>query len=260
MRRYFLQLLVVAFSLSFFACQRTHYTPTSGNGAEYFPLEIGKYIVYNVDSTYWYDFDSTMVPKQCQQRYEVVDTFRDGQNRLSYRINVYTRYKDTSAYQIDNVIYATRTSTGIEYTQRNIKFLKLVFPVENGKNWNGNVYIDSNATNPDLKQYTDDVWQWNYVYSLKGADFDPGNNLYENTVTVNEIDSKTNDPDVDPTVYADRNYSKEIYASGVGLIYREREFWTFQPVVRDPVTGQIIGGGNGARNGYAVIMRAIENN
>src|SRR5690606_4049419 len=96
---------------------------------------------------------------------------------------------------------------------------------------------------------------WLYQYKNVGKSFDPGNNMYINTVTVNQIDDQLNNPDLDSTNYAYRNYSQEIFAKGVGMIYKERIYWVFQPKSPD---GQ--SGGSGYRKGYEVIMRAIENN
>jgi len=251
MRKIFLPLIAIVTLTSMFSCKRSS-IDTAGieTGYDFFPLEIGKYIVYNVDSTYWDDFTGTPIPVHLQQRYEVVDTFRDAQDRLSYRINVLKRYRDGEPYLMDNVIYVTRTSSGLEYTQRNIKLMKLVFPVENDVSWNGNVFIPMNDA--DMEEYQN--VNWNYTYALKGGEFDPGNNLYENVVHVNQINDSLNNPDIDSTAYAFKNYSKEIYAYGVGMIYRERVYWTFQPSMGSQ------GGGSGHKKGYGVIMRAIENN
>jgi len=251
MRKIFLPLIAIVTLTSMFSCKRSS-IDTAGieTGYDFFPLEIGKYIVYNVDSTYWDDFTGTPIPVHLQQRYEVVDTFRDAQDRLSYRINVLKRYRDGEPYLMDNVIYVTRTSSGLEYTQRNIKLMKLVFPVENDVSWNGNVFIPMNDA--DMEEYQN--VNWNYTYALKGGEFDPGNNLYENVVHVNQINDSLNNPDIDSTAYAFKNYSKEIYAYGVGMIYRERVYWTFQPSMGPQ------GGGSGHKKGYGVIMRAIENN
>lgn len=254
MRKYTVPLLIVLLATAFTSCQRDQVNTSGINvGYDFFPLKVGKYITYNVDSTYWNDFTSGQPYQiQCQQRYEVTDSFRDDQGRLSYRINVYLRYHDTDPWLMDNVVNVTRTNTGLEYTQKNMKFLKLIFPVQNAAAWDGNVFLPLNDPDPIFDEYNNEAWQ--YEYSDFGKDFDPGNNPYENTVTVNEIDDQVNDPDVDSTAYAERNYAQEKYAYGIGLIYRERIYWTFQPNLGPE------GGGSGHKKGYAVEMRAIENN
>ncbi|MFT4062681.1 MAG: hypothetical protein QM642_10030 [Edaphocola sp.] len=218
-------------------------------GNKFFPLEIGKYIVYNYDSLYWDDLLQTSTPYTGQMRYDVVDTFRDAGGRLSYRITIKSRRNGTDAYVANDVVYATPTETQLLFSQRNITFIKMVFPVANGTTWKGNALIP--VADEDYAQYDGD--NWNYTYANFDQPYDPGGNPFEHTVTVNEIDDALNDPDVDTTAYAYRNYSQAVYAYNVGLIYSERIYWVFQPKVGSS-------GGSGYRKGYEVRMWAIENN
>lgn len=212
-------------------------------GHKYGAYEIGKYILYNVDSTYWDDFLKIDIHESCQLRYGVVDTFRDDQGRLSFVVDILYRKNSQQPFVPADVVYATPTSGGLEFSQKNLKFLKLVFPVTEGKSWNGNAMIP--LGDEDYVEYDNN--KWNYTYVNADKPFDPGNNLYEHTVTVNQIDDALNDPDVDSTVYAYRNYSQEIYAYNVGMVYKERIYWVYQPTI-------------GARKGYEVIMKAVESN
>ena len=111
--------------------KRTDISDTTG-GREYMPLEIGKYILYDVDSIYWDDFLRAEIHKHSQQRYDVVDTFRDNANRLSYVVNVLSRQSAQFPFTPDNVIHITPTDNAVEYHQRNLTFLKLTFPVSGG--------------------------------------------------------------------------------------------------------------------------------
>ena len=248
MRKLLLPFLLV--SVGLVSCKKeTEDLSEMAQGHKFFPLEIGKYILYDVDTLYWNDFLQAQVPESWQARYDVVDTFRDAGGRLSYRINVQRRRNDTDPFQPIDVLYVTPTDASIEYKQRNLTFLKMVFPVTEGKSWNGNAMIPLN--DEDYAEFDND--KWSYTYADFDREFDPGNNLYEHTVTVNQIDDALNNPDIDSTAYAYRNYSKEIYAYNVGMVYKERIFWIFQPKVGGS-------GGSGKRKGYEVRMRAVENN
>lgn len=221
-------------------------------GEGYYPLEIGKYVLYNVDSTYWDDFLKTEIVYTSQVRYQTADTFTNAAGELSYKIDVFQRKQTTDSFELREVFYVTKTNNSIEVNQKNITFIKLIFPVTDGKAWDGNAKVpilDQTYT----KEY--DNANWIYIYNKADQPFDPGNNFYEHTVTVNQIDDQLNDPDVDPSAYAYKNYSQEVYALNVGLIYRDRIYWEFQPKSPD---GQ--SGGSGYRKGYGVRMRAIENN
>lgn len=248
MRKILLSFLVVSVGLA--SCKKeTEDLSEIAQGNKFYPTEIGKYIVYDYDSTYWNDQLKAEIHHQGQVRYYTTDTFIDGSGRIAYVVNVQSRRNDTDPYVANDVIYATPAENHVELYQKGLSFIKMVFPVSDGKTWNGNAMI--NMANPLNAEFAGDAWK--YTYDKFNTEFDPGNNLYEHTVTVNQIDDALNNPDVDSTVYAYRNYSQEVYAYNVGMVYRERIYWVFQPKVGSS-------GGSGYRKGYAVIMKAVENN
>jgi hypothetical protein len=245
MRKIILPLLIVSMGLA--SCKKDKEDLSEmAQGHKFFPLELGKYILYDVDSTYWDDFLKAEIHHRSQVRYDVVDNFEDNEGRLSYVINVMARNTDVDPFRPNDVIYATPTSGSVVLKQRNLSFIKMVFPVNNGGSWNGNAMIP--LQDQDYVEFDNDKWV--YTYANFDKEFDPGNNLYEHTVTVNHIDDRLNNPDADSTAYAYQNYSQEIYAYNVGMIYKERVYWVFQPKP----------GGSGYRKGYRVIMKAVENN
>lgn len=220
------------------------------NGKGFYPLEIGKYVVYDVDSLVYNDQLKATIPSQCQLRYNVSDTFRDDQGQLAYVINILYRKTAADAYVPHDILYASVHGSQLVITEQNLRFIKLTFPVENGNTWNGNALIPLGDKNNI--QY--DNSHWNYVYSDFNHSYNTGLKLFQHTVTVNEIDDQLNNPDVDSTMEAYKNYAQEVYANNVGMIYRERIYWTFQP----SSDGQT--GGSGYRKGFSVIMRAVDHN
>lgn len=219
-------------------------------GNAYLPFEIGKYVVYDVDSTIWDDFLKAEIHHTSQMRYNVVDTFTS-EGKLSYVINILYRPTTIDSWVPNDVVYATVTDDKVVFTQKNLKYIKMVFPVQDGKTWDGNAMIPMN--NGANAEFDND--KWIYTYANLNQQFDPGNNLYEHTVTVNEIDDQLNDPEADSLSYAYKNYSQEKYAYNVGLIYKERIYWVFEPKSPDGLSG-----GSGYRKGYGVVMKAVENN
>jgi len=223
-------------------------------GYNFYPLEVGKYILYNVDSIYWDDFLKAEIHHRSQMRYECVDSFLNGEGEVSYVINVTERETPTSPFVPSDVIHATISNNRLITTQSNLDIIQLTFPIENGKTWNGLAMLplEEHATSfPERFQDPEYVFE----YSNFDEEYDPGNQYYKHTVTVNHIDQELNNPEEDSTAYAYKNYSKEVYAYNVGLIYREIVYWTFQP--KGPA-GQ--SGGSGYRKGFGVTMRAIDNN
>lgn len=242
MSKKFVPFLLLIFFVTLFSCKKetsNKYGDDYTRG--YFPTQIGRYVIYDMDSTFWDDFLKVKSLHKYQLRYTIADTFRDNQKRLSYRIDVHIRKNDALAWNTSRVIYVTPTETHLEFVESNLRFIKHVFPISNNISWNGNSMINS------LDQDYTYFQGWNYNYSNLGLSYNNGKSYYENTVTVNQADDSLNNPETMPNDYAFRTYSKEVYGYDIGLVYREMTHWTYQPTI-------------GYRNGYSVVMRAVEHN
>lgn len=248
MRKLLLPFLLV--SIAFVSCKKeTESVPDMIQGQGFFPTDVGKYIVYNYDSTIWDDLNQKQHIFHGQLRYDVTDTFINNSGQISSKINVQRRGNDTDPYVAVEVIYVTPSNERVIVNQNNLNFIKLTFPINNGKSWNGNSMIPTNDDDyAEFNKYT-----WNYTYANFDQPYDLGIRTYDHTVTVNQIDESLNNPDVDPSAYAYRNYSQEVYAYKVGMIYKERIYWVFQPKVDGS-------GGSGFRKGYSVVMKAVDHN
>lgn len=245
MNKKFLPAFVLAalFSMALFSCTKQNDDKYKGDFSKaYFPLQFGRYVTYNVDSTLWNDFLQVKSIHSYQMRYTVADTFRDNENRLSYRIDVHIRSNDTLPWQVHRVIYVTQTPTTLEYQEDNVRYIKLVYPISNNVQWKGNSLIPSDDQD---YQYLND---WTYQYTDFGASYNDGNVYFDNTVTVLEDDELHNDPETMPSAYADKTYSKEVYGYDVGMVYREMTHWIYDPGVAT------------FRKGYSVVMRAVDHN
>lgn len=227
------------------ACQRKT-EPAPDDGRAYFPLAIGKYIVYQYDSTIWNDLEHQEFHRSGELRYECVDTFLNNLGNTAYVFHVLHRADSSQPYQQHRVISASLNGNQLELQDQNLTYIRLVFPVQNSVRWDGNAKI-AVASFPE---YDNDKWQ--YVYSSQDQPFDAGIKQYPRTVTVDQIDDALNVP-VDSTAYAYRNFSREVYGYGVGMVYSERIYWVFQPRVGGS-------GGSGYPKGYGLVMRAIASN
>ena len=174
--------------------------------------------------------------------YRVADTFTDVQNRPSFRIETLIRNWPDTTWRHHRVLYATRTADQAEFVESELRFIKMVFPVTEGRLWKGNAYI---KTGDSALTYFDN---WNYRYTDLGVPFNTKEVIYNNTVTVEQVDVAENNPETLPNSFASRTFGKEIYALNIGMIYREYYRWTF-----DPTTTK-------CRRGAGVVMRAIDYN
>ncbi|HEY9177958.1 MAG TPA: hypothetical protein VIN07_09720 [Flavipsychrobacter sp.] len=236
-------LLALAFTVTMFSCKKPDDRPAPPQAEqEYYPLEKGKWVLYDVDSTIWDDVFCIERHYAYQVMHRVADTFIDAQERPSYRVETYIRKKVQDAWQSHSVFYVTNTKVTLEMVYDQLRFIKMVFPISEGETWKGNNYILTK--DPEYTFYSD----WNYQYKKVEESFNTGYKVFDNTVTVEHVDQAVSDPEVFPETYAARTSSREVYASGVGMVYREYIRWTY-----DPNTTK-------CRKGNGVVMRAVDHN
>lgn len=236
--------LLLSFPLFFLAsCSKDDGpAPVDTDDAAYFPLRKGHFVEYHVDSTYWDDFTGIETPRSLDLRYVVSDTLTDNEGRLSYTITVSRRKDATELWQPESIFIVTRTSERLEWIQNNLRFVKLVFPVQAKREWNGNEFIST--LDPGKLFYGG----WKYTYADVGATAKNDFKTFENTLTVNQVDETINNPEQQPNSYASRTYGQEKYAKNVGLIEKRFIHWTYDPGVAP------------YRKGVSVVMRAFNHN
>lgn len=206
------------------SCKKTDDTAFTA-AEDYFPIAVGKSFSYRLDSVKPMNFGTRLDTFYYQAKDTVVAEFKDNLNRTSYRVYRYTR--DTSAtkpwqYQATYVI--TKGDKTIEVIDNNLRFIKLASPVSEGFKWKGNTYIDTKSAG-SLYKYLD---EWNYEYMNVGLPFTTRKGRFDNTVTVFQQESYVQEGPFNPAYFDQRTYSVEVYAKGVGLIYKRFLFWEWQ--------------------------------
>jgi hypothetical protein len=212
-------------SILLISCKKENQIFTSESINDYSPMQVGKYITYNLDSTLFINFGQkdTVITYQAQ---DVVDAqITDNLGRPAFRIIRYIR-KDTSEdWQPNNTFMIVPAGKSIEYVENNLRFLKLEMPVQQDFSWKGNSYIDTYSLASDL-QYLDD---WDYIYDSIDAPLTINTLSFDSTIKVTERDEFLGqDPAIPGTQYAEKTYAEEKYAKGIGLIYREFLHWEYQ--------------------------------
>ncbi|HSQ44595.1 MAG TPA: hypothetical protein VLM16_06335 [Ginsengibacter sp.] len=223
MTKYFIGLFFI--SLFFISCKKEKDSFSSESVNDYFPLQVGKYITYQLDSTLFINFGQkdTVVSYQVQDKVDAQVT--DNLGRQAYRIIRYIRKDSSKDWVPNNTFMAVATFNSLEYIENNLRFLKLEIPVKQGFSWKGNSYIDTYSINSDLK-YMDD---WDYVYDSVDVPLTINSINIDSTVKVTERDEFLGqDPSIPGTQYAEKTYALEKYGKGIGLIYREFLHWEYQ--------------------------------
>ncbi len=198
--------------------------------SDYYPLQVGKTFTYRLDSTVRLPFGTGLTVKYFLARDSVESQFSDAQGRPSFRIYRYLR--DTLqtqpwAYKVTNIVTIDENKKWIEYVENNLRFIVLRQPLSEGFSWKGNSYIDTKSGSSPV-QYLD---EWNYTYQDMHMPFTVRKGTLDNTISVLQADEVSPPGPFNPAFYQQTNYSKEVYAKGVGLIYKEflHKAWDLSP-------------------------------
>lgn len=245
MRKLFLLFIVIS-AVVFSACKKTTELLETATVNEYYPLQVGKYITYNLDSTIFINFGTKDTVVKYQVKHQIDGLITDNLGRPAYRVTRYIRSTAASPWNPDNTFMAVATDFSVEFIENNMRFLKLKGPVRNALNWKGNTYIDTYSLNSNVK-YLDD---WDYSYDSVHVKQTFGAFTLDSTLKVNQRDEVIGNTN-DPNSYSEINFSAEKYAKGLGLFYRNFLHIEYQP----PTPGR-----GGYRIGYGVKMTMIDHN
>ncbi len=172
------------------------YAPSAG--------DVGRYVIYDVDSTIYNAFNRDTLHYKYQLKEYLQSVFPDNEGRPSLRIERWVRnYRpgvsyDSVPWVLKNVWYSTRTLHDYERVEDNIRFVKLIFPDQTQQTWNGNA------------QNT--LGDWEYAYNGIDFKFNANGLRFDSTLTVTEL--------VDTNLLNYQYYSEQ-YAKNIGLVSRQ---------------------------------------
>jgi len=217
--------VAILFMVGLTACKKETAVLTLPKLSDYYPLQPGRVFTYRLDSTI---IDPSLTQLDVIS-YLLKDsfgtTFNDNTGRLSYLVYRFiTDTLNTQPWQPLSTYYITPTQHSIEVVDdNNLRFIKLIDPLQDSISWSGNSYIDTkSATSPYT--YMDG---WNYIYQQVNMPFTVIKGTLDSTATVLQVDATSPPGPFDPTQFQQRNYSVEVYAKGIGLVYKDFLCWTW---------------------------------
>lgn len=183
-------------------------------GYEYFPLEIGKYWEYAVDSIiYDPSIGGTAIDTLSSFiREEIRDTLRDNLGDLLFRVEKHHRKSDTSSWQIQGVFTLSNNDRQAFQTEDNLRFIKMVFPATENVRWNGTAFIDEGMVIPVAGENMEIFKGWESVILQKGESFELDGLDFPDVLEISIADNEN---------LIEYRSGTEVYAANVGLIYRE---------------------------------------
>lgn len=169
-------------------------------GYSYFPMQVGDSLIYDVQV---YDKDLNEVDSSYQLLERVESAFEDNEGRPTFRLERYVRTDESAPWSIFKVWTANLTISSAEKKEDNVIYIKLVFPLKDNVEWNGNnknIY----ANDDDLEDYR--MTSLNVPLSLGTLSFD-------SSLTVTQLNLDN---------ILDSRYYIEKYAAGIGMVYKEQ--------------------------------------
>jgi hypothetical protein len=190
---------------------------------EYFPLQVGKYRIFQMDSILFDTIAGRIVSDSIRTylREEIKDSFVNTLGINVYRIERYERKKLTDPWKILDVVSAEReVNRGIR-TESNFRLVKLVFPFKERTTWKSTLLIDDNVEVKVGKKTIKLFQYWESVVKSLGKPETILNKKFDDVVVISHANE-------DNKIELRRITEK--YAKGVGLISNEMEIMDTQAI------------------------------
>ncbi len=224
-------ILLSIFCIAFISCKKKEYTAPYF-GYDYFPNNVGHYVIYECDSIVVNPYKAT-VPRLDTFKYqikEVIDSiYNNNQGQPTQRIVRYKRADSlTNTLPWSSILVPEKVWTGTLLSnmatrlEDNYNYIKLVFPMSANEIWNGN------ALNT--------IGTWNYQYSALNTPATVNGHTFDSTLTVMQQNYSS---------FFQYQYYYEQYATGVGLIYKEvidynaTTFFSMPPPIDSATSGTV---------------------
>lgn len=213
----FKNLSVIVFSSLFFmlcisACQdEIEKLDEDFLGFEYYPLEVGKYWVYEMDSITYMSGGQLIDTSKLFVKEEIVEILEDNNGDSLFRIERFLKYDLNDVWGIKDVWTASKNHENGLKTEENLKFVKFVFPPVKSKTWDGNIFFDENINIAVGGEFLQVYKNWNYKITDIESSVTWFGTSYNDVVSINQVDNESQ---------LERRFSEEKYAKGIGLIYK----------------------------------------
>lgn len=194
----------IFFSLSSFivlcfvaiSCQQKKEDFKTELSKDYIPLQVGKYIIYRIDSTLFTQAGRAEEIHSYLEKHVIDAQIMDNSGRASFRVYRFLNINLTGGGSwVSNGSYLiTPLQNSIEVVENNLRTIRLINPVQKDITWKGNRYIIDDPyyptydfSNPFSKYPSD----WDFEMKEVNGALTLNNKTYNNVVTVQLVDEKT---------------------------------------------------------------------
>jgi len=206
MKRY---AIIMLFPILFAGCTKNSQFD-EGYHHHYFPMQEGHWVTYSVDSTAYNKLLDTVITASYLVRETVEEPFSDLTGAPWHRMRIEVMRDTSTGVWSPGPSAAIRTTrTTAEKIENNFHFIKLSFPFRKLSTWKGNSYI-----NFQDEHNCDYLGKWDYRYTDLFVPKTVNKHLFDSVVVIRQV--------ADSGLIC-KNYFIEMYAPGIGLIYKHQE-------------------------------------
>ena len=171
-------------------------------GYDFFPNVAGTFIDYEVDSiSYGIEVDTTSF----FLRHRLGGSFVDGEGDRAVELERYKRSSLNDEWVLTDVWVEKKTNTTGERVEENERFVKMIFPLSEGKSWDGNSLNEQDS-------WTYSCTKFDEPHSEEGVSF-------PKTVFIKQRDLQN---------LVDQEIAYEVYARDIGMVFKQFTDITFQ--------------------------------
>ncbi|MGB3798396.1 MAG: hypothetical protein WA952_01205 [Lewinella sp.] len=153
--------------LSVASCEEETLEPLADKLESYYPLELHRPVFYRVDSVVLrrevggVRYDSTTT----EARETLVETFTGADGSTYYRGERWERNNEFAPFRFKQTFTVNREGSAVIRSEDNLTFTKLVSPIREGTNWDGNAAFDSRRQVFVGGELLDVYDGWDYRYT-----------------------------------------------------------------------------------------------
>jgi len=216
-------LLVIIVCICCLACEEESIVlAPQALGLEYYPVEEGRYWIYEVDSTIVAAGGASLIPTKSFVKEEITSSFTNSEGDISYVLTISNSETLQGNYNITDVWKIEKSDTRVIRFEENRAFVKLVFPIKEGERIENILFDDQLSVNvgqQSMRPYLD----WDYEVLTKGGNMNVANTSYNNVIRVQQANNQA-----DFANDLNLRFVEEIYAPEVGMIERRMEIFDTQ--------------------------------
>ena len=222
-------ILLSGFAMVFLiACNEEEDDFSIMEGRAFFPLEIGKFRTYQVDSII-FDPSADQVLMDSSTtffREEIIDIFQDGEGNDIFQVERSSRSEIDSPWEFQLVYTMENRGDYAIQNENNLRLKVFPFSLSENRIWTATNFFDENVEFTIAGERIQVYKNWESSFESL---------IQEETIGGFEVETITILHQNDANNVFERRFVSEKYAQGIGLVYREMQIFDSQFCNQEPV-------------------------